>query len=90
LSALQSLRQAVRACVPGFNAETIHAATKVMREVIAEVLAQKVQRAELREADALRIGRQILRENALALYPTLNDKLWKHRARLTPQGLETK
>jgi predicted TIM-barrel fold metal-dependent hydrolase len=73
-----------------FNAETIYAAAKINRAVIAEVLAEKVERGDLREPDALRIGRQILRENALELYPALNDRLWKHRARLTPTGLQAK
>jgi hypothetical protein len=70
-----------------FNAETIYAAALINRAVIAEVLAEKVSRGDLREEDALRIGRQILRDNALALYPGLQDRLWKHRARLTPAGL---
>ena len=39
---------------------------------------------DLREADALRIGRQILRENALALFPQLKEKLWKQRGKLEP------
>jgi uncharacterized protein len=73
-----------------FNAETIYAATKINREVIAEVLAEKVDRGDLREPDALRIGRQILRDNALEVYPAMKDKLWRHRARLTPAGLEPK
>jgi predicted TIM-barrel fold metal-dependent hydrolase len=72
------------------TAEAIYGATVVHRTVITEVLAEKVHRGELREADALRIGRQILRENALALYPSLRDRLWKHRARLTPAGLEAR
>ena len=73
-----------------YNAETIYAATVLNRAVLAEVLAEKVHRGDLREADARRIGRQILRENALALYPTLKGKLWKHRATLTPAGLVPK
>jgi len=32
---------------------------------------------ELREADAVRIGRQILRENALELFPTLRHRVEK-------------
>jgi predicted TIM-barrel fold metal-dependent hydrolase len=73
-----------------YNAETIYGATIVHRAVIAEVLAEKVHRGDLREGDALRIGRQILRENALALYPALQGRLWKHRAKLTPTGLVPK
>jgi len=40
-------------------------------------LAEKVLRGELREEDALPIGRQILRENALALFPQLKNRLWR-------------
>jgi hypothetical protein len=32
----------------------------------------------------LRIGRQILRDNALALFPQLRDRLWKHKGKLEP------
>jgi hypothetical protein len=39
-------------------------------------LAEKVERGELREEQALTIGRQILRENALKLFPTLRRQLW--------------
>jgi hypothetical protein len=73
-----------------YGVETIYGATLLHRAVIAELLAEKVHRGDLHETDALRIGRQILRDNALALYPTLKDKLWKHRATLTPAGLVPK
>jgi predicted TIM-barrel fold metal-dependent hydrolase len=69
------------------HAEGIYGATAVTRQVLAEVLAEKVHRGDLREEHALRIGRQILRDNALALFPSLNDRLWKHKGRLTPDGL---
>jgi predicted TIM-barrel fold metal-dependent hydrolase len=59
------------------HAEGIYAATEVTRRVLAEALAEKVQRQELREEDALRIGRQIMRENALELFPQLRSRLWR-------------
>jgi hypothetical protein len=59
------------------HAEGIYAATEVTRRILAEALAEKVQRGELREPDALRIGRQIMRENALELFPQLRERLWR-------------
>lgn len=50
-----------------------------MRRCLAEALAEKVERSALREADALRIGKQVLRDNALELYPRLKQHLWKDR-----------
>jgi hypothetical protein len=61
------------------HAEGIYGATEMTRRCLAEVLAEKVDRGELKEPDALRIGRQILRDNALALFPSLQQRLWKHR-----------
>ena len=57
------------------NAEGIYAATEFTRRCLAEALAEKVERGELREEHALRIGRQILRENALKLFPKMNRRL---------------
>jgi hypothetical protein len=59
------------------QAEGIYAATEFTRQCLAEALAEKVDRGELGEDDAARIGRQILRENALALFPKLKRQLWK-------------
>jgi hypothetical protein len=59
------------------HAEGIYGATVVTRAVLAEVLADKVARGDLVEEHAARIGRQILRENALALLPQLKGRLWK-------------
>jgi Predicted metal-dependent hydrolase of the TIM-barrel fold len=59
------------------QAEGIYAATVWTRQCLAEALAEKVERGELREADAQRIGRQILRDNALKLFPKLKRQLWK-------------
>ncbi|MBX3437386.1 MAG: amidohydrolase family protein, partial [Planctomycetaceae bacterium] len=53
------------------NAEGIYAATEFTRCCVAEALAEKVERDELIEEHACRIGRQILRDNALKLFPTL-------------------
>ena len=67
------------------HAEGIYGATQMTRQALAEVLAERIDRGELREPDAQHIGQQILRENALALFPGLKDRLWRHKqARLTP------
>jgi len=66
------------------HAEGIYGATELTRRCVAEVLAEKIARGDLREDHALRIGRQILRDNALALFPQLKDKLWKHKGKLEP------
>ena len=57
------------------HAEGIYGATVVTRRVLAEVLAEKVERGELLEEHALRIGRQILRDNALKLFPQLQRRV---------------
>ena len=59
------------------HAEGIYGATEFTRRCLAEVLAEKVDRGDLREEHALRIGRQILRDNALELFPQLKERLWK-------------
>jgi predicted TIM-barrel fold metal-dependent hydrolase len=67
------------------HAEGIYGATEFTRRVLAEVLAERVDRGELRMVDAEHIGRQILRENALRVFPRLQSKLWRHRqAKMTP------
>jgi len=43
------------------------------------VLAEKVIAGDLTEEHALAIGRQIMRENALELFPQLKERLWKHK-----------
>jgi predicted TIM-barrel fold metal-dependent hydrolase len=67
------------------HAEGIYGATELTRRCLAEVLAERVDRGDLAEADARRIGRQVLRDNALALFPQLKDRLWKGKGKLTPQ-----
>jgi predicted TIM-barrel fold metal-dependent hydrolase len=59
------------------DAEGIYAATEFTRQCLAEALAEKVGRGELLEKHATRIGRQIMRENALKLFPKLNRVLWQ-------------
>lgn len=66
------------------HAEGIYGATEFTRRCLAEVLAEKVAHEDLTEEHALRIGRQILRENALELFPQLKDRLWKRKGKLTP------
>jgi uncharacterized protein len=62
------------------HAEGIYGATEMTRRCLAEVLAERVDHGDLREEHALRIGRQILRDNALSLFPQLESRLWKHKA----------
>src|SRR5262249_54656631 len=57
------------------HAEGIYGATVTTRRVLAEVLAEKVERGELPAEHALRIGRQVLRDNALKLFPRLRGRL---------------
>jgi len=66
------------------HAEGIYGATEFTRRCVAEVLAEKIDRGDLREDHALRIGKQILRDNALQLFPQLKDRLWKHKSKLEP------
>jgi len=61
------------------NAEGIYAATLFTRQCVSEALAEKVVRNELREDHAIRIGTQIMRDNALKLFPTLNRHLWRNK-----------
>jgi len=68
----------------GVNAESIYGATVVTRRCLAEALAEKVIRGELREEQAHRIGRQILRENALKLFPQLLAPGKNHAIGFTP------
>jgi predicted TIM-barrel fold metal-dependent hydrolase len=68
------------------HAEGIYGATVTMRAALAEVLTEKVTRGELAEAHAARIGRQILRENALSLFPQLKGRLWKSGERPANAG----
>lgn len=66
------------------HAEGIYGATEFTRRCIAEVLAEKIDRGDLKEDHALGIGRQIFRDNALSLFPQLSSRLWKHKGKLNP------
>jgi hypothetical protein len=57
----------------GNHVERIYGATVARRTVLAE----KVDGGDLTEVHAARIGRQVLRENALSLFPQLKGRLWK-------------
>lgn len=59
------------------HAEGVYGVAQTFRDNLAETLAVKVLRSELSEKDAMRIGRQILRENALDLFSGLRERLWK-------------
>lgn len=59
------------------HAEGIYGATEMTRRVLAEVLAERVDEGSLSLHQARRIGRQILRDNALQLFPSLKNRLWK-------------
>jgi predicted TIM-barrel fold metal-dependent hydrolase len=72
------------------HAEGIYGATEMTRRCLAEVLAEKVERGDLREEHALYIGRRILRENALALFPQLKEKLWKGKGKPMPPDVGDK
>ncbi len=65
------------------HAEGIYGATEFTRRCLAEVLAERVDRGDLAEEHARRIGTQILRDNALALFPQLKGRLWKGKGKLT-------
>ena len=59
------------------DAEGIYAATEVTGQCLAEALTEKVERGELLEKHAMKIGRQIMRENALKLFPKIERMLWR-------------
>lgn len=61
------------------NAEGIYAATAFTRQCLSEALAEKVVRGELREEQAIHIGGQVMRENALKLFPNLKRHLWRQK-----------
>ena len=68
------------------HAEGIYGATEFTRRCLAEVLAEKVDRGDLREEHALHIGRQILRKTPCPLSPA-QGRLWKHKGiKLVPAG----
>ena len=68
------------------HAEGVYGATEMTRRCLAEVLAERVDRGDLTEEHARRIGKQVLRDNALALFPQLKGRLWKGKRKLTPDA----
>jgi uncharacterized protein len=68
----------------GNSAEAIYGATVYLRRCLAEVLADKVDHGGLSEDLAKNIGKQILRDNALELFPELKKRLWKDKGRMIP------
>jgi len=68
--------------------EEIYGAAEFMRRCWAEVLAGKVDRGDLADEQARQIGRQVLRDNALELFPQLKDRLWKDKGPLAHGGME--
>lgn len=72
------------------QAEGIYGATEFTRQCLAEALAEKVERGELHEEHAAHIGRQIMRENALALFPKLKRQLWRTDAKAPAAGSSSK
>jgi hypothetical protein len=61
------------------SAEEIYGAAELMRRCWAEVLAERVDQGDLSEGEARHIGRQVLRENALEMFPQLRQRLWKEK-----------
>ena len=59
------------------DAEGIYGAAEFTRQCLAEALTEKVERGELLPEHATRIGRQVMRDNALKLFPKLNRMLWR-------------
>jgi len=59
--------------------EGTYGATVLTRRCVAEALAEKVVRGELRIEHAEAIGRKIMRENALKLFPQIEVRLWRDR-----------
>ncbi len=73
------------------HAEGIYGATEFTRRCLAEVLAERRERGELTEEHARRIGKQILRDNALTLFPQLKERLWKRKGKpIRPKTKEIK
>lgn len=73
------------------HAEGVYGAAELTRRCIAEVLVEKIAAGDLTEEHARRIGRQILRDNALTLFPVLKQHLWKHKAeKMTPDMATTR
>ena len=68
------------------TAEGIYGATEFTRRCLTEVLADKVIQGDLRVSDARRIGKQILRDNALTMFPELKARLWRNHSQARPSS----
>ena len=55
------------------TAEGIYGELELTRRCVAEVLAERVDQGDLAEEDARQIGKNILHDNALELYPSLRE-----------------
>jgi hypothetical protein len=64
------------------HGEDNYGSNELTRRCLSEAVAEKAARGNLIEEHALRIGRQILRVNALELFPQLKERLWKHKSKL--------
>ena len=64
--------------------EGLYGAAEITRDVLAQVLAERVQMGNIGRDDARDIGRQILRDNAWTMFPQLQKRLWKHTGKLPP------
>ena len=67
------------------HAEGIYAAAEFTRRCLGEVLAEKVARSDLSETHAMQIGTQIMRDNALQVFPRLEARLWKDQRHPVPR-----
>jgi hypothetical protein len=68
------------------HAEGIYAAAEFTRRCLGEVLAEKVARGDLSEPHAMQIGTQIMRDNALRVFPRLEARLWKDQRHTAPRA----
>ena len=68
------------ACSDDESAEGIFGETELTRRCLAEVLAEKVHRGDLPDWYARQIGKQILRDNALELFPQLHARILRQKA----------
>ena len=66
------------------HAEGIYAAAEFMRRCLGEVLVEKIEGGDLNEQQAMRIAKQIMRDNALELFPGLKGRFWKGPHKVAP------
>ena len=61
------------------HGEGIYGATEMTRRCLAEVLAERVDRGDLREEHALRSAARSCATTPWHSFPQLKDRLWKHK-----------